>query len=223
MVATDGHRLCYFRMGVATNGAEGANSIQCLIPIKAVRELLKILADEIRAGGKAEVKIRKGSELEFEIGTAREITGAFPNWEMVLPKSFDYFAELNVKEFRDALTRVGVMADDSHRRVEFVFHYDKVLLKTESPESGSSAEEVSCTFQKFSGSEFQNETVDHSIEDGWKIAFNAKYLNDFFTNQAARRDEQKVIWKFTSDSSQTEISLEGEEKLFSYILVPLKS
>lgn len=100
---------------------------------------MKILADEIRAGGKAEVKIRKGSQLEFEIGnklmTAREITGAFPNWEMVLPKSFDYFAELNVKEFRDALTRVGVMADDSHRRVEFVFHYLKQnLLKAEVPQ-----------------------------------------------------------------------------------------
>jgi DNA polymerase III sliding clamp (beta) subunit (PCNA family) len=155
--------------------------------------------------------------------TAREITGAFPNWEMVLPKNFDYFAELNVKDLRDALTRVGVMADDSHRRVEFISSSDKVLLKTESAESGSSAEEVSCVFQKFSQSEFQNETGNSQNRDAWKIAFNAKYLNYFFTNQAERRDEQKVIWKFTAESSQTEVLLEGEEELFSYIVVLLKS
>lgn len=224
MVATDGHRLCYFRMGVAVGG-DTANGLQCLIPIKAVRELAKILADEIRANGKAEVKIRKGSQLEFEIGnklmTAREITGAFPNWEMVLPKSFDYFAELNVKEFRDALTRVGVMADDSHRRVEFVFHYDKVLLKTESPESGSSTEEVSCAFRSLEQSA-NRENVKDSLESSWKIAFNAKYLTDFFSIQSAKCGAHRIIWKFTRNTGQTEMVFEGEEKMFSYILVPLK-
>lgn len=153
MVSTDGHRLCYFRMRIGASASnEDASNLRCLIPIKAVRELTRILAEEIRADAKSEVKIRKGGQLEFEIGgklmTAREVTGDFPNWEMVLPKNFDCFAELNAKELRDALTRVGVMADDSHRRVEFVFFSDKVLLETKSPETGSSAEEVSCTFQK---------------------------------------------------------------------------
>ena len=65
--------------------------MRCLIPVKAVRELLRILTKEIHANSKAEVKIRKGGQLEFEISsklmTVREVTGDFPNWEMVLPKN----------------------------------------------------------------------------------------------------------------------------------------
>lgn len=220
MVSTDGHRLCFFRM--ATVAAGSGRNLRCLIPIKAARELKSLLADEIRSDGKAEIKIKKGTQLEFEIGnktmTAREITGDFPNWEMVIPKQFESFAEANAKQFVEALTRVGVMADDTHRRVEMIFHSDRVVLKAESPETGNSVEEVTCTFQgleQTAGSQRGNE------EDPWKIAFNMKYLMDFFSIHGAKRDEQRIVWKFTGQA-QTEMCFEGEEKLFSYILVPLK-
>lgn len=220
MVSTDSHRLCYFRMRIAASGGnDGANNLRYLIPIKAVRELLRILTEEIRANSKEEVKIRKGGQLEFEIGsklmTAREVTGDFPNWEMVLPKNFDCFAELNAKESRDALTRVGVMGNDSHRGVKFVFSRDKVLLETKSPETGSSAEEVFCAFQKLAN--FSNSESAENIETSWKIAFNTKYLSDFFSIQSVRRDDQRIVWKFTGTTGETEMAFEGEEKLFSYI------
>lgn len=220
MVSTDGHRLCFFRMATTAGSSQ---SFQCLIPGKAARELKGLLSGEIRANQKAEIKIKKGSQLEFEIGnktmTARELTGTFPNWEMVVPKTFESFAEINAKQFAEALTRVGVMADDTHRRVELIFYADKVILKTESPETGNSVEEVACTFQKLeqsAGSEASDE------ENGWKIAFNTKYLMDFFSIHTAKRDEQRIVWKFAGQA-QTEMVFEGEEKLFSYVLVPLKA
>ena len=138
--------------------------------------------DEIRANPKAEIKFKQGSQLECEIGnktmTAREITGNFPNWEMVIPKDFESFVEINAKQFAGALTRVGVMADDTHRRVELIFYADKVIIKAESFETGSSVEEVGCAFQKIV------QTPDEQSLDvnsaGFKIAFNTKYLADFF-------------------------------------------
>jgi DNA polymerase-3 subunit beta len=220
MVSTDGHRLCFFRM--ATTAGSGQN-LRCLIPVKAARELKGLLADEIRGDGKAEIKIKKGTQLEFEIGnkrmTAREITGDFPNWEMVIPRNFESFAEINARQFAEALTRVGVMADDTHRRVELVFYSDKVILKTESHETGNSVEEVACTFQRF---EQSASGQSGSEGDGWKIAFNTKYLMDFFSIHTVKRDEQRIVWKFAGQG-QTEMVFEGEEKLFSYILVPLKA
>jgi DNA polymerase III subunit beta len=220
LVSTDGHRLCYFRM--ATTAGNGQN-LRCLIPIKAARELKSLLADEIRSDAKGEIKIKKGTQLEFEIGnktmTAREITGDFPNWEMVIPKDFESFAEINARQFAGALTRVGVMADDTHRRVELVFHSGKVILKTESHETGNSVEEVACTFQRF---EQSASGQSGSEGDGWKIAFNTKYLMDFFSIHTAKRDEQRIVWQFAGQA-QTEMVFEGEEKLFSYILVPLKA
>ena len=217
MVSTDGHRLCYFRM---TTSAGAGNNLRCLIPKKAADELRSLLTGEIKANPQAEVKIKKGSQLEFSIGsktmTARELTGNFPNWEMVLPKNFISFAEINARELREALNRVGVMADDRNRRVEFEFHADKVILKTESPETGNSVEEVGCTFQKL------DNAAATDMEGGFRIAFNTKYLTDFFSIHAARTNDGRIIWKFSGESAQTELAFEGEERLFSYILVPLK-
>lgn len=219
LVSTDGHRLCVFQtmMSIGNN-----LNLRCLIPIKAVRELTKILLDEIRTNSQIEIKIKKGSHLEFEIGnktmTAREITGTFPNWEMVIPKDVESFAEINVGNFAQALTRVGVLADDTHRRIEMTFYADKVLLRSESSEAGFSTEEVSCTFRRLDQST-NGESID---EKGWKVAFNAKYLADFFSIYSSKSVEQRIIWKFGINGSQTELKFEGEEQLFSYILVPLK-
>jgi len=218
MVSTDGHRLSCFQ----TATAPISQNISCLIPIKAARELKNLLAGEIRTNQKVEVKIKKGNQLEFEIAnkqmTAREVSGNFPNWEMVIPKTFEHFAEIKGGELKDALTRVGVMADDAHRRIDFVFTNNKLLLKSESAETGFSAEEISCTFQKLGNAE--NNTDE--FKDGWKIAFNTKYLMDFLALQNSKQAEQRVIWKFGTNLSQSLLSFEGEERLFSYVLVPLK-
>ena len=58
--------------------------------------------------------------------------------------------------------------------------------------------------------------------NGWKIAFNTKYLMEFLALQNAKQNESRVIWKFGSNVSQTLLTFEGEERLFSYVLVPLK-
>ena len=220
MVSTDGARLCYFQTATSLTN----QNINCLIPLKAARELKNLLAGEIRINQKVDVKIKKGSHIEFEIAnkqmTAREVTGNFPNWEMVIPKDFQFFAEINSKEFREALVRVGVMADDVHRRVDLVFSQDKVVLKTESPEAGFSTEEVQCVFRELRQS--ADASGGEEAED-LKIAFNTKYLTDFFAVHAAKRDEQRIIWKFSGGGAQTEMAFEGEERLFSYILVPLKN
>jgi DNA polymerase-3 subunit beta len=216
MVSTDGARLCCFQTATSLTN----QNINCLIPIKAARELKNLLAGEIRINQKVDVKIKKGSHIEFEIAnkqmTAREVTGAFPNWEMVIPKTFEHFAEIKGGELKDALTRVGVMADDAHRRIEFVFSQNKLLLKSESAETGNSTEEIGCTFQKLNDNGLQETSV------GWKIAFNTKYLMDFLALQNAKQSESRVIWKFGSNLSQSLLTFEGEERLFSYVLVPLK-
>ena len=218
MVSTDGHRLCCFQTAASVSN----QSINCLIPIKAARELKNLLAGEIRINQKVDVKIKKGNHIEFEIAnkqmTAREITGNFPNWEMVIPKTFEFFAEIKVNELKDALTRVGVMADDAHRRIEFAFFQNKLLLKSESAETGNSTEEINCTFQKLNN----NENTSPETSDGWEIAFNTKYLMDFLALQNAKQNEQRVIWKFGSRFSQSLLTFEGEERLFSYVIVPLK-
>jgi DNA polymerase-3 subunit beta len=177
---------------------------------------------EIKANQNIDLKIKKGNQLEFEIGnklmTAREISGAFPNWEMVVPKTFEFFAETKATELKEALTRVGVMADDSHRRIEFAFFPNKLVLKSESAETGSSTEEINCTFQGLNKAEGAAVVP----AEGWRIAFNTKYLMDFLALQNAKQNESCVIWKFGKHLAPGLLMFEGEERLFSYVIVPLK-
>ncbi len=216
MISTDGHRLCFFQISVS----QVNQSLNCLIPLKAARELKSLLAGEIKLNQSIDLKVKKGSQLEFEIGnklmTAREILGDFPNWEMVVPKTFEFFAETKANELKDALMRVGVMADDSHRRIEFVFYPNKLILKSESAETGNSMEEINCTFQSL------GESVGSEEKNGWKIAFNTKYLMEFLALQNPKQNESRVIWKFGTNASQSLLTFEGEERTFSYVLVPLK-
>jgi hypothetical protein len=39
----------------------------------------------------------------------------------------------------------------------------------------------------------------------------------------AARTHGRIVWKFSGEGAQTELAFEGEERLFSYILVPLKN
>lgn len=57
MVSTDGHRLSCFQTATAIIN----QNINCLIPIKAARELRNLLASEIKINQKVDVKIKKGS------------------------------------------------------------------------------------------------------------------------------------------------------------------
>lgn len=224
MISTDGRRLCYFR--VATTAAKNQN-LECLIPGKAARELRSLVADELKINDKAEIKIKKGAQLEFEIGNkvlaARELTGTFPNWQMVLPKNHRRFVEFNAKALREALLRVGVLADDTHRRIEFVFFADKVMLVSRAPETGEAVEEVNCNFQTIANETASEETEATAAQNGWKIAFNARYIADFFAIHTGKKDDQRIIWKFGEQHEQSEMIYEGEDRFFSYILVPLKA
>jgi DNA polymerase-3 subunit beta len=95
----------------ATAAAGSSQNLSYLIPVRAARELKGLIAGEIKLNNKSEIKIKKANQLEFEIGnkrmTAREITGTFPNWEMVIPKNFASFAEIGAGQFAEALTRAG--------------------------------------------------------------------------------------------------------------------
>ena len=91
-------------------------------------------------------------------------------------------------------------------------------MKSESAETGSSTEEINCTFQGLN----KPEGTAVVPAEGWRIAFNTKYLMEFLALQNAKQSESRVIWKFGSNVSQTLLTFEGEERLFSYVLVPLK-
>lgn len=222
MVSTDGTRLCWFRIAV-----ESSANLRCLIPIKAARELRQMLAAELRTDPKSEISVKKGSQLEFTVAnkrmTARELSGNFPNWELVIPKEFAYFAEIDVARLREAVMRVSVMSEDENRRIEFEFRRHRLSVKAEAPETGHSSEDIDCKFQAIGNDGVEPTGEKSETADCWTIAFNYKFLMDFLTLHDTKQIDQRLIIRFGVNNFQCILTLEGEEHLFSYVLVPLKS
>ena len=87
MVATDGHRLAHVeRSGEKFEGVSG--ELKTLIPKKAMDELKSLLdSSDVES-----IEFAKDeSTLYFRIGqrllTSRQLTGQFPNFEAVLPRT----------------------------------------------------------------------------------------------------------------------------------------
>ena len=156
-IATDGFRLAYYNLPVAS-GIEG----DIVIPARSVDEMIKLLAD-----GDAKLTI-DSNQLSILNGSyklnVKLMEGNFPDYERVIPSEFPVNITLNSDDLAEAVARVAVMADKtSNNRVD-MFIKDGTLQITAEGSYGRSQEAL----------EVSQEGSDPEIA----LAYNAKYLLD---------------------------------------------
>jgi DNA polymerase-3 subunit beta len=121
MVATDGHRLSLVE---CENPLEGVASYRALIPRKAMVELLK-LASESEDKESAVSFSGDENHLYFQIGSrlliSRKMTGNFPDFDRVLPKSKTHTVQLDRDGLRAAIERVSQFSDEHSRAIKLRF------------------------------------------------------------------------------------------------------
>src|SRR5262247_262402 len=110
MVATDGHRLAHIEKSEALEDV--SEEIKVLVPRKAMSELVRMIsesADTEKIGFS-----RDDNHLFFDMGkrllTSRMLTGQFPNYEAVLPRSNDRVFAINRDEILAAVKRVSILS-----------------------------------------------------------------------------------------------------------------
>lgn len=202
MVTTDGHRLALIE--TKNIGSKPDAEIDVLIPKKTLSELIKLAENhegDIAFGEDA-------NHLYFEVGSrlliSRKLTGQFPNYEMVLPKSNDKIAHFDAQEFSDALRRVAQTADDRTRAVRLEFGNGVLKMNASSAEEGESVEEV---------------TTDYNGEET-VVGFNSQYLQDVFN---VIRDG-KISFEFKDGNAQAQMRPIMEEANYDYryIVMPMR-
>ncbi len=203
MVTTDGHRLALIEKK-NLNGVGDKTEIDVLIPKKTLNELTKLAET-------AEGDISFGEDanhIYFEVGSrlliSRKLTGQFPNYEMVLPKSNDKTAHFDAQEFSEALRRVAQTADDRTRAVRMEFGGGVIKLGASSSEEGEGHEEVSTDYNG-------EETV---------VGFNAQYVQDFFNVMR----EGQVSFEFKDGNAQAQMRPVAEDDTYDYkyIVMPMR-
>lgn len=205
MVATDGHRLALVEQ--THPGAAAGLEWRALLPRKAMAELLKFAAD---AEDKS-VPVEFGQDenhLFFRQGPrlliSRKLTGNFPDFERVLPKSHAHEVAIEREELRAAIERVAQFADERSRAIKLRFSDNEATVHSSLSESGESEESLPVVYT--------GPTVE--------IGFNAQYLLDFLRAVP----EPRVAFHFKDAQSAGEIRPAGEDLTYNYryVVMPMR-
>ncbi len=197
-VATDGHRLA--RSTLEVEKAAGAKA-QAIMPRRVATELTRILG---RSEEMAELGV-DSSNLSLSFNNiqifAKAINGQFPDYQRVIPSSFEQEIQLNREETVKSLTRAGAIADNKSSSAKLGFTPGLLKLEVENPEG-----EQALIEQKI---EYQGDPLD--------IGFNAVYLSDVFR----ALDTETVIMQIRDSSSGVRVVAEGSGSE-EYVVMPLR-
>jgi DNA polymerase III subunit beta len=210
IVATDGHRLAYARFPLVNATGQ---ALDILVPKKSLQQLEDLLDREIKRDAESTIEIGDtGNQLCFTTGGhslfSRKLTGAFPNWEMVLPKSLSYTAEISTEDFRRSLSRVTLTADDRNYSVTMDIEPGRLVLKSNTPD-GEAQEEMMAVLNG------EAEQKIHSLR------FNSRYVQDFLQT-VAKAGSPTFAFGFNDANSPFELSLPAEPGGYRFVLMPLR-
>ncbi|MBM3495345.1 MAG: DNA polymerase III subunit beta [Armatimonadetes bacterium] len=162
-VATDTTRLALRAVPVT----EGRGATQAIVPVRALNEVLRSLADE---PGDVEVRLTPKQAKFVTPGgvtvTTRLIEGQYPNYRRVVPTGGRIRLTMQTAAAQQAVRRASLVARHCAHRVEVRTHDDRLIMTAESSTEGSAHEEVEL------------------IRDGddIEVALNSRYMLDVLSN-----------------------------------------
>jgi len=196
MVATDGHRLaCINRKGKYPTTFKAIVSTKFLSFLPKGQDTIKLYSDPGRVAMKAVDTVVIG----------RPIEGPYPDYERVLPrKEYPFKAVLEHETLAAALRRAAVFAHPVGKLTALGFAKNKLRLHAETPELGSSEEEIECEYQG----------------DEIRIGFNAGYLLEILRHLAA----DKVVMELQNPLSAGLLKPfeKNPEQEVTFLLMPIR-
>jgi DNA polymerase-3 subunit beta len=205
LVSTDGHRLALAEAENPLGAPDTA--FKALLPKKAMAEILKIASD-VDDSSSAVDFAGDDNHLFFQLGSrlliSRKLTGNFPDFERVLPKSHAHTVSMERDELRASIERVAQFADERSRAIRVRFADNEATIHSSLSESGESEEAL--------GIEYSGPTVE--------IGFNAQYLVEFL--RAVPESKVSFLFKDAQSAGEIRPSGEGVNYNYRYVVMPMR-
>jgi len=201
-VATDGHRLSHCtRTDFSSKGYEGS----VIVP----KKFLNLLAQYLEAAADIVLWVGDNHITTSFNGTtlfSRVIDERYPDYKTVLPKDNNKIMTMSREEMLASVKRVSIFSNRSTRQVEIEITKGEATIRTEDPESASSAEEKI--------------QVDYDSED-ISVGFNANYIVDTLSHL----DGDKTVVRLNTPTSATLFGPENQkqEEGVTMLLMPMRS
>ncbi len=210
-VTTDGHRLAMCETLARSNAQE---SVQAIVPRKAVNELQRLLSVEDE-----QIALLIGRELlnvtlvmpnrdkdkeQAPITvrfTTKLIDGKFPDYRRVIPRGGDKHVMIAHDVFKQSLQRVAILSNEKLRGIFLNFDADVLKLKANNPEQDEASEDLMIQYQ------------DAALE----MSFNAQYLLDILNVL----DGQNVAMTMT-EANQSVLIRDPEQADQTYVVMPMR-
>ena len=171
MVSTDGHRLSLAERNLGPDSNLGERD-GVIVPRKGIGEIRRLL-DEV--GNEVEfgflqnnLVMRSGDLLLF----VRLIDAAFPDYNLVIPRSSERRVSVERSVFFSAIKRIAILASERTHGMRLELSKTKLTLVSDNPDLGKAREELEV--QGFTGSDLI-------------IAFNSKYVMEILSVLTAER------------------------------------
>jgi DNA polymerase-3 subunit beta len=194
MAATDSYRLSVKE----TETTETLPELDAIIPARALQELARL------AGGSEQFQLGvRENHVIFGIGeswlTTRRIDGQFPNYNQLLPESFEHEVGLQREELLDVVRRVAIMAQrNSPLRLRFA--EGELTVSAITQDVGEARESLPAGF----------------TGEPMEIGFNAEFLRDGVESVEGETLRLKLI------SPLRPAVLQGEAEDYTYLIMPIR-
>lgn len=200
MVATNTHCLA-----LKTSQSEQENGqIQIIIPSKILNEIKSIQTGSVPMPVKVTCSYNQISfETENLYVTSRLIEGQFPDYNRVIPPSFQTKVLVKTSDLAAAVDRVSLISQsDDYNIIKMDFEDGHIQLTSNSPDIGEAKEDV--------GAQIDGPEI--------RIAFNAQYLKDVLKVI----DSENCSIGLNKPLSPAGIREEGKDD-FIYVVTPVRT
>lgn len=197
VVGTDGRRL-----SLVSRALPASFPASIIIPIKAVRELRKLLAVSEEFGLAV---VKEENTIYFRLKDivfiSRLIDSNFPDYHQVVPKKAEYRILVSRDDLRLAIKQAAVLAAEPSRQVQLKFSHGEVCVSASTPDLGHVQDTVACNHQ---GEEIT-------------VAFNSNYLLDVL---GAIKSEQVEV-QLTSAAAPA-VLVDPSDADFKAVIMPMR-
>ena len=199
MVATDGKRLT---LVTRKELFDKKLSLNFIIPLKAVEELLKILLN--MPGEEVEIGMLEnqiGFKIKDTVLRSRLIDGHFPNYEQVIPRETKGSFRVKTKDLLAATERVALVAAGKAVPVKYSLDGNKLALYAMEQGKGEGNDEIEVTYK---GEPFE-------------AAYNPGYITDMLKVV----NSEEIVFEFSA-SINPGVMKPADDPDYVYIIMPMR-
>jgi DNA polymerase III subunit beta len=198
MVATDSYRLS---VKETTLEEELSGSLEANVPARTLQELSRIAgADDAESIGVAALENQVVFTVEDVVLSSRLVEGRFPNYQQLLPDSYEHELRVNRAELLEVVRRISLLAQ-KNAPLRLRFEEGELGVSAQTPDVGEASESLPVPF---GGEQLE-------------IGFNPEFFRDGL--EIAESDD--IVLKLISPLRPGLIQ-SGDDGGFLYLVMPIR-